>query len=30
MVFIMFGTAIEADHLNQKYIEDYNRKVTER
>lgn len=30
MMFLMFGRALEADHLNASYIEEFNRKITAR
>jgi hypothetical protein len=30
MVFMMFGTALEADHLNENYINEFNRRATKR
>lgn len=30
MVFMMFGTALEADHLNESYVNEFNRRATKR
>lgn len=30
MVFMMFGTALEADYLNESYVNEFNRQATKR
>ena len=30
MVFMMFGTALEPDHLNEGYVHEFNRRATKR